>query len=226
MMMQRGFVPIIILVSLLIIAGIAGGAYYLGKQASPKPSPAPVVTSPASRGEQTPQSTSSPTPGETVYTEAARSANWKTFKDEKFNFQVNHPLDAEIIRPNFNTIGDTPSDVIIKFNYDKKCLENLNKDGKIECLGDTVDVFVISNASKTAQQIAEEDKKNLHDERCIVNTTNLGTPNIIASELTGCLISGSSFYYLGGTDRHIFKIGISENNDATTKQILSSFKFL
>lgn len=62
--MQKGFVLVLILVGVLIIAAIGGGAYYLGtrKPSVSVPSPVPVATSPAStqRGEQTPQSTPSP----------------------------------------------------------------------------------------------------------------------------------------------------------------------
>ena len=50
--MQRGQVLIFLLVGILFIA-VAGGAYYLGRQTTPKPSPTPTVVS------QTPQPTSS-----------------------------------------------------------------------------------------------------------------------------------------------------------------------
>lgn len=57
---QKGFAPILILVGVLIIAGLVGGAYYFSKTQSVKPTTQnSVVPSPFStqRGEQTPQPT-------------------------------------------------------------------------------------------------------------------------------------------------------------------------
>lgn len=90
--MEKGQTVLWIMVGVLIIAGIAGGAYYLGKSTTPKSSPAPVVTSPAAtqRGEQTSQSSpikdASPAP-----TGAGETANWKTYTDNIDNFTVRYP---------------------------------------------------------------------------------------------------------------------------------------
>lgn len=56
--MQKGFAPIIILVGIVVLAGVAGGAYYFGKSQAPKPQlPNPVVTSQASQVTPSMQST-------------------------------------------------------------------------------------------------------------------------------------------------------------------------
>ncbi len=51
---QKGIAPLVIILGVLVILGIAGGAYYLSKTQIPKPQPQnPMVTS------QTPQPTAS-----------------------------------------------------------------------------------------------------------------------------------------------------------------------
>lgn len=82
-MTQKGQTLVYILVGVLILVSVAGGAYYFGKSSTPKSSPAPVVTS------QTPQ----PTPDETVYTESDRSANWKTYTNIKYGYSIRYPDD-------------------------------------------------------------------------------------------------------------------------------------
>lgn len=74
-MKQKGFTTILILVGILVIGVVAGGAYYLGKQVSPKPSPASIVTS---------QSTPSSVPSDEI-------ANWKTYTDNKYGFSIKYP---------------------------------------------------------------------------------------------------------------------------------------
>lgn len=78
--MQKGFAPLILLVGILVIIGVAGGAYYFGKfQALKSQLPNSVVTS------QTPKPTTSaisPTPTGTDETTNPDStgANWKEYR--------------------------------------------------------------------------------------------------------------------------------------------------
>lgn len=79
--MQKGFSAIIILVAVLIILAVVGGAYYLGRQTTPKSqSQSPVVTSQLS-------SSPSPTSNETV--------NWKTYTNKKYHLAFNYPPNGE-----------------------------------------------------------------------------------------------------------------------------------
>ncbi len=80
--MQRGFAPIIILVGILVIIVIAGGAYYFGKSQAVKPeatssSPNPVATSQPPQPTAVFQTTPVPSPSSTVDT-----SNWKTIQYE------------------------------------------------------------------------------------------------------------------------------------------------
>ncbi len=75
--MQKGFAPIFILVGILVLTVVAGGAYYFGKSQAPKSqNPLPIVTSIASP---------SATPDET--------ANWKTYTSEDTTFSFKYPSD-------------------------------------------------------------------------------------------------------------------------------------
>ncbi|MDP3733333.1 MAG: hypothetical protein Q8Q91_02210 [Candidatus Daviesbacteria bacterium] len=65
----------------LILAAVATGIYFLGKQTTPKPSPNPVITS------QTPNSSPSPTD---------ETANWIIYTNNKFNYTFNYPNTQDI----------------------------------------------------------------------------------------------------------------------------------
>lgn len=68
---QRGFIPILML---LVVVLLAGFAVYQKQTTSPAPK---SITQPASSDE-------------TVYTEQSRSANWKTYKDTENNFSLRY----------------------------------------------------------------------------------------------------------------------------------------
>lgn len=88
-MKQKGQSAILILLGILIMVGVAGGAYFLGRQTSPKPQN-PVVTS-------SPQSTMVPqnTPSSVV----DGTANWKTYEGQYYplgKFSIKYPPDYNI----------------------------------------------------------------------------------------------------------------------------------
>ena len=73
--MQKGLGAIYILVGVLILGLVAGGAYYFGKSSTPKSSPTPIVS-------QTPSPSS--TPDET--------ANWKTYTNNNLGYSLKLPV--------------------------------------------------------------------------------------------------------------------------------------
>ena len=77
--MQKGFTTILILVGIVFVVIIAGGAYYLGKSGGTKQSPAPVVTS------QTPQ----PSPTSTV----EEVSTWKIYNSKKYGYSFKYPTE-------------------------------------------------------------------------------------------------------------------------------------
>lgn len=74
---QKGFAPIFIIVGILTIATVAGGAYYLGtrKPVNVVPSPTPVVTS-------------SPSDASPISTDTGETANWKTYSNSQIGYSV------------------------------------------------------------------------------------------------------------------------------------------
>ncbi len=64
---QKGFAPILILVGILAIIAVAGGAYYFGKSQNPKPQPQ-ATTTPSSIPDASREPNGS-----------AETANWKTY---------------------------------------------------------------------------------------------------------------------------------------------------
>lgn len=65
--MSKGFAPIIIILGIVLLLGIAGGAYYLVKSQAPGPQPEKTATiSPAPQVTAFPSSIPTPTPVETT----------------------------------------------------------------------------------------------------------------------------------------------------------------
>ncbi len=104
---QKGFTPIIILVGILVIVAIAGGAYYFAKSQSVKPEttsfPNSVQTTQSPQSTSVSQSTSTPSADET--------ANWKSYTDQTYNYSFKYP--PQYIKPYGNLeIPQKPRNVI------------------------------------------------------------------------------------------------------------------
>lgn len=87
MLRQKGLAPILIIV--LIAAAIGGYLIYSGKINLPQKQVTQTSKSdvnPAVTGDE-----------ETVYTESDRSANWKTYTNNKYNYSIFYPKDAQVI---------------------------------------------------------------------------------------------------------------------------------
>ncbi len=78
--MQRGQAGVLIIVGILVVVVIVGGAYFLGmsRNTSPVPQPAPQIVKP----QPTPASES---------TSSAETANWKTYTNNIFKYSFQYP---------------------------------------------------------------------------------------------------------------------------------------
>ena len=111
-MMQKGQVLIFLLVGILIIAGI-GGAFYLGRQTTPKSSTIPAVTS------QTPQPTPSP---------SDETANWKIYSNRKLGVEFKYPAEYSIKE---DSNGSTLAVVNFELNGKKFRFDKVISDGSV-----------------------------------------------------------------------------------------------
>lgn len=73
---QKGFAVLWMLVTVLVTAGVTGGAFYLGRVITQKPEPQNIVTSQAQ-------------PETTIIDD--KIANWGTYRDEKHKFEFRYP---------------------------------------------------------------------------------------------------------------------------------------
>lgn len=91
-MNQKGFSPLFIILGIILVVGIAGGAYYFGKSQSVKPvvlpSP-PTVTSQTPQPAAISQTTLIPSSSSTDQT-----ANWKTYT--KLGYEIKYPQSSVV----------------------------------------------------------------------------------------------------------------------------------
>ena len=80
--MSKGFSAVYVLVGILVLVGVAGGAYFLGRQTlslrGPEGSAAILPTSP-------------PTPSVTESTSSADTTIWKTYINNEYQYSLNYP---------------------------------------------------------------------------------------------------------------------------------------
>lgn len=205
--MQKGQVLIFLLVGILIIAGI-GGAFYLGRQTTPKSSTIPAVTS------QTPQPTPSP---------SDETANWKTYTNSKLGYAIKYPAEkfidcsiGDMFALHYKVSNDTmcaagegiPTFSIVIFDKSKETAESRFP----ECYLTKQETIKIGSFIGTKYTNTRTDK-----DTC--NTTEIAHAR-------------SKSYVLITHDSTVFQIILDEYSNQALKitqevnQILSTFKFL
>lgn len=206
--MQKGFAPILILVGILIIMVVAGGAFYFGRQTTPKPQTQnPVVTS-------TPQP--SPSPDET--------SNWKTYTNTKNGYSFKYPSDWSIsgIGPGgaeYTSGSATRADAgTIHISTPMQCPTGLPNAGLNDC-SEGIDIDFLDNPKNlSAEEYARYLKWNQAQYKSI--TINHITW-LMADEIQKY---GVALFLQKGSK--IYMINANKPITPTENLILSTFRFL
>lgn len=149
---------------------------------------------------------------------------WSFYRNPGLGYEIAYPPDARVIRPTWGTIvGDTPSDLIVKFNFAPGCWERLGDDlesSSLECPGDSIDLAFVE--ARQVQDLVEEDTRRLsRPTPCATSREQLA--GVEAVRVSRCLVGQSSFYYV--QDRlGVFKIAVSDPTNPTAQAILGTLK--
>lgn len=115
--MQKGFARIIIILGIVLLLGIVGGAYYFGKlsirpSANPKActEEAKICSNGSSVGRTGPNCEFSPCPTANLDSVVA---NWKVYTNTKYNFSFQYPPDYKINETNISVNSKLESSAII-----------------------------------------------------------------------------------------------------------------
>ncbi|MFA5932753.1 MAG: hypothetical protein WCV81_00635 [Microgenomates group bacterium] len=94
---SKGFAPIIIILGIVLMLGIAGGAYFLVKNSNTVPKNNIIAP------------TISPTPTATLKVD--ETANWNTYTNTKYSYSIKYPTDYSLIEvtPDYIRIFQAPT---------------------------------------------------------------------------------------------------------------------
>ncbi len=221
--MQKGFAPILILVGILVIIGVAGGAYYFGKsQVSKSQLPNPVVAS------QTPQPTTAPQPSSA----SDETANWKTYTNDYWKFQFQYPPTWALLP------GYKPTDIsfdIINFDYEanrpQTQAESLSRPPVQVPPEFRIAMYIYKNYTKSEQLIKEFEQSKEKFSVSNIKQIQINSHPAIEYDLTSSttnkpmvdtVIESNNGYIIR------FRYWKEANNTQDTSnyyQILSTFKF-
>lgn len=235
-MNQKGFAPVIIILAVLLIGGIAGGAYYLGKlpvrfsNNSPRActQEAKICPDGSAVGRSGPNCEFAQCPQVTPTKPADETASWKTYTNEKFSYSIKYPqllsirmrnnyLPEDLQAVDFFTEGNIPIDdayapgqalmSLSKSTMDyTKAKEDLKSDYKLSSIQETTLVLDKISLNKICGVIGVDKKATGWDSK-------------------GKYICG---VFIPKQDKSIVAFYI-QNKDLSIKmfdQIISTFKFL
>lgn len=153
--------------------------------------------------------------------------SWSVYWNDRLGYEISYPPHARLIHPSWGTIvGENPSDIIVKFNLDSKCLDHLGRHLEstyVECSGDDIDIVFLKGRQASLRDLVDADLRKLgRPTPCTTTREELGEREAI--RVSQCLVGRSSFYYLKNRAR-LVKIAVSDTTDPTAQAILATLKF-
>lgn len=225
--MQKGFVPIFLLIGILILA-VLGGAYFLGKLPI-KPSgdsqkactqEAKLCPDGSSVGRSGPNCEFAPCPSaapkqsdETVYTEASRSANWQTYTNQKDAISFQYPKSWRLtVKENSFTGYD---EITVAKMIQTPIPDQPNK--TIESIEEEFNIYPVKDEGKPQFNNWQPTTQEIIDNIKCEGSESEGSSQQPPSKFYECITNGINF--------GIALIAI-RSDYSTLYQILSTFKFL
>jgi hypothetical protein len=146
---------------------------------------------------------------------------WHEHSSQALGYSIEFPEDARLLHPTWSTIAESPSEVLIVFNFRRECTNTVaSRTPGADCPADLIDIAHAGGPNEDLADVVERDRKGLGP-ACTTNPVSVGA--VPAIKLTGCLAGDSAFYYLQTTSANI-KIGASAPHDLATQEILSTFR--
>lgn len=206
------FLPAIVAVIVLVIISV-GGYFLYQKQIKPTPTP-----------QQTSQPTPSPTDASGAPTGAAETANWKTYTNTDYNYQLKYPPTWKIETPS-NTSGIGKPTVYVNIVSDIQFKNEC-------CFPYSIGINVYEKSeNKTIQELGQEIIKDFKYTEETLNDMKIYRTNSLSSQF------GSEAVFVKIDKNNYVSLALSPfNNDKPFpnqedqyeifNQILSTFKFL
>lgn len=215
--MQKGFSVILILVAVVILVAIAGGAFFLGRQTSPaqtisSPSPVPSQQVPVETPKQV-----SPSPVD-------ETANWKTYTSTNANFSFKYPSEWPLVNiPKFDQCSVCIEGLTFSHNYNSNS-SDLNiatilvfKEENIKSLDDYVKIHVKGDQSKVNLQYT-----NVGGEKAVSYKLSGGIPPLPVIEYA---VFKNGLYYIIRLEDSVETNKNKSKNQELFDKMLSTFKF-
>jgi hypothetical protein len=198
---SKGFTPILVILGIVLILGIAGGVYYFGKSRSPNIADQPqIVASPTQKS-------------------ASETQDWKTYTNSKLKFSFQYPSDHTA----YNDI-DQKKPALIPADSDSNKIYIASNEEMVFCCEPSTLSFSIEESDQAPRQKAEEYLAGWETEKPIIKDSMFaGLPAVEASGRGGY----GPPHKLIITSRMNSLLIIRQNaDDQFFDQILSTFKFL
>lgn len=212
---------------LVVAAGIGAVVWFNQEPTQPTPIPSP-----------TPTPSLTPTPSPIPIVEIP--ADWKTYRNEEFGFEVRYPADWKFEQDDNKRYDPRGGSALLRFRlYDfeedaqqkelhKKCSENLKLD---ECAGSSlawwttgIHIFLIGNSQRSDISIIANKWQETGSYLLRYGIDELGSIEVVRG-IAMTKFGQDVFLFLNPSKSTLFLVEDIPSHSNVTEQILSSFRF-